>query len=146
VHMDDAVTVLERAVLEDHPGIYNVAGAGILYLSQAVRMSGRPMLPVPLPLLNGLGEAARRVGGIDFSPEQLRFLLYGRVGDTARLHAMFGYEPKHSTVDGFREFLADRIHPLLDGATLDRVERDLGGALSQVRHALRATQRGLRPS
>ena len=63
-------------------------------LSQAIRRAGRPSVPLP-----GAGRAAgsaRRCAGsgvADFSPEQMRFLAYGRVVDTtpdarrARLHA-----------------------------------------------------------
>src|SRR5436309_2898503 len=37
VHLDDALEVLHRSVLEAHPGTFNVAGAGVITLSQAVR-------------------------------------------------------------------------------------------------------------
>jgi nucleoside-diphosphate-sugar epimerase len=40
-HEDDAVAVLVKAAMEDHPGTYNVAGAGMLYLSQCIRLAGR---------------------------------------------------------------------------------------------------------
>jgi len=145
VHIDDAVSVLERSIAEDHPGIYNVAGPGILYLSQAVRMSGRPMIPVPLPLLGPLAGAARRLGRVDVSPEQLRFLLYGRVGDLTRLRTVFGYEPKHSTADAFREFLDERIPPLVDRSQIDRAERELGEALTRAAGSLAGTGSGGRP-
>src|SRR2546430_355210 len=36
VHEDDAVEVLYRGVREDHPGIFNVTGDGVLLLSQAI--------------------------------------------------------------------------------------------------------------
>ncbi len=48
IHEDDALEVLHRAVRESHPGIYNVAADGVVYLSQAVRLLGRPPLPVVL--------------------------------------------------------------------------------------------------
>ena len=47
VHVDDALEILHRSVTEDHPGTFNVAGAGVLALSQAVRRAGRISLPVP---------------------------------------------------------------------------------------------------
>jgi nucleoside-diphosphate-sugar epimerase len=34
VHEDDGLEVLRRATVEDHPGIYNVAGDGVLALEQ----------------------------------------------------------------------------------------------------------------
>src|SRR5207237_10638147 len=50
IHEDDAVEVLQRAVRQAHPGIFNVAAQGVVYLSQAVRILGRPPVPVILPL------------------------------------------------------------------------------------------------
>src|SRR5436305_2108182 len=41
-HEDDGVEVLRRCSLEDHPGIFNVGGSGVLLLSQAIRRVGRP--------------------------------------------------------------------------------------------------------
>src|ERR671937_389702 len=75
VHEDDAVEALYRSVREAHPGIYNVAGDGCVYLSQAVRMIGRPPLPLLLPLVTPVASALRRAGVVDFAPHQLRFLL-----------------------------------------------------------------------
>ena len=46
-HEDDATEVLLRAATESHPGVYNVAGDGVVYLSQCIRLSGR--IPVSLP-------------------------------------------------------------------------------------------------
>src|SRR3954452_713831 len=45
LHEDDAVEVLRRASIEDRPGIYNVGGAGVLLLSQAIRRAGRVSFP-----------------------------------------------------------------------------------------------------
>ena len=51
--------VLHRSVVEDHPGTYNVAGAGVLMLSQAIRRAGRIAVPVLEPGLSGVGGLAR---------------------------------------------------------------------------------------
>ena len=40
VHLDDALEVLYRSVVEDHPGTFNVAGPCTLALSQAIRREG----------------------------------------------------------------------------------------------------------
>src|SRR5262249_10428593 len=47
LHEDDALETLRLAALDDRPGTYNVAGDGILLLSQAIRRAGRIFLPVP---------------------------------------------------------------------------------------------------
>ena len=49
VHEDDIVGVLEHAVGHDLPGIYNVAGDGVLVLSEVASLLGRPLAPVLPP-------------------------------------------------------------------------------------------------
>ncbi|MPZ88517.1 MAG: NAD-dependent epimerase/dehydratase family protein [Nitriliruptorales bacterium] len=132
VHIEDAAAVLERTTLEDLPGICNVAGPGILYLSQAVRLAGKPWAAVPEPFVHGIADVARRMWGVDFSPEQLRFLFYGRVGDITRLRRRLGYEPRYSTGEAFREFLTHHIRPVVDRETAERWETDLGVALTRA--------------
>lgn len=128
-HEDDAVEVLYRATVADgtrHTGTYNVAGPGIVYLSQALRIAGRPSVPVLSLFADTLAGALRRTGRVDFSPDQLRFLLYGRVGDITRLREEFPYEPSRSTREALADFVAaQRVAPLIDRATAVRWEREL---------------------
>lgn len=125
-HESDAVEVLYRSVVDDHPGIYNVAGPGILYLSQAIRLAGKPTVPVILPAVNAIAGLLRRSGRVDFSPDQLAFLQFGRVGDITRLRERFGYEPAFSTREAFADFTASRrIAPLVERDTALRWEREL---------------------
>src|ERR671923_221411 len=51
LHEDDAVEVLYRAVRQDHPGVFNAAAEGIVFLSQAIRLLGRASVPVIVPLV-----------------------------------------------------------------------------------------------
>ena len=125
-HEDDAVEVLYRAVRESHPGIFNVAGDGILYLSQAVRLLGRPPLPLLMPLVSPVANAIRRAGLVDFSTDQLRFLLYGRVVDNSRLKQAFGFTPGFTTRAALEDFIRGRrIQQVLPRETVEQWERDL---------------------
>lgn len=108
VHEDDAVEVLRRMATEDHPGTFNVAGAGVLLLSQCARRAGRFTLPMLSPVFSVLGDAARRAGLVDFSPEQLRLMSHGRVVDCAKLMAELGWRPKFTTAAAFDDFLHSR--------------------------------------
>jgi UDP-glucose 4-epimerase len=108
VHEQDGVEVLRRAVLESHPGTYNVAGDGVLLLSQAVRRAGRIAVQIPPPAVSTVGTLFRRAGVVDFSPEQTEFLQYGRGVDTTRLREDFGYHPAYTTVAAFDDFVAGR--------------------------------------
>jgi UDP-glucose 4-epimerase len=126
VHEDDAIEVLYRAVRESHPGIFNVAGHGVVLLSQALRLVGKPSIPVILPLVAPIANAVRRLRVVDFATDQLRYLLYGRVADTTRLKEDFGYTPVLSTRDALLDFAKKRrIRQLVTPERLSDWERDL---------------------
>jgi UDP-glucose 4-epimerase len=108
VHEDDGIEVLRRSVVEDHRGTFNVAGDGVLLLSQAIRRAGRVAVQVPSPAVSVLGAFFRRAGVVDFSPEQLQFLQFGRGVDTMRLRTDFGYPPRYTTLEAFDDFVGGR--------------------------------------
>ena len=58
VHEDDVVHTLEHAVKHDLPGVFNVAGDGVLALSEVAGLLGKPYLPLLPPW--GTGLAPRR--------------------------------------------------------------------------------------
>jgi UDP-glucose 4-epimerase len=103
IHVDDALEVLYRSVVEEHPGTFNVAGPGVITLSQAVRRAGRIAVPVLEPGLSAAAGLSR--GALDFSLDQLDLFVHGRVVDTARLVREFGFTPR-TTAAAFDDFLA----------------------------------------
>ncbi|MEV4456691.1 NAD-dependent epimerase/dehydratase family protein [Microbispora sp. NPDC004025] len=111
VHEDDAVEVLCRTARADHPGVFNVAGDGVLLLSQCARRTGRPVVPMPSPAFRLVSGVARGARLVDFSPEQLSLMSHGRAVDTTRLGAELGWRPKYSTAAAFDDFLRSRGGP-----------------------------------
>ncbi|MFC3731356.1 NAD-dependent epimerase/dehydratase family protein [Actinoplanes nipponensis] len=128
VHVDDALEILHRSVVEDHPGTFNVAGAGVLALSQAVRRAGRVSLPLPEGTLSSAAALARNIGVGQIGLDQIDLFVHGRVVDTGRLVKEFGFTPR-TTAAAFDDFIhghrggralsADRLaaaeHAILDG-------------------------------
>jgi UDP-glucose 4-epimerase len=106
VHEDDSIAALHRAVTATATGVFNIAGDGVLALSQAVRRTGRPTVSVPGSLLGVVGRALAPTRLVDFSAEQVRFLTYGRAIDTTRAEREWGFTAKRSTSAAFDEFLA----------------------------------------
>ncbi|HVL32381.1 MAG TPA: NAD-dependent epimerase/dehydratase family protein [Actinomycetota bacterium] len=106
LHEEDAIEALYRAARDDNPGTFNVAGDGVVYLSQAIRIAGKVAIPVFAPMIGPIASMVRQSGLVDFSPEQVNFLLYGRVGDVSRLKSTFGYIPRYTTQEAFRDFVA----------------------------------------
>lgn len=129
VHEDDGVEVLRRMAVEDHPGTFNVAGDGVVLLSQALRRSGRPIVRLPAPALQTLGDVGRRFGGLKgFSPELLRWLTYGRVLDTELLAAELSWRPKYSSEEAFADFADSQgLGHGLPLSLFDRLTSAVGG-------------------
>jgi Nucleoside-diphosphate-sugar epimerases len=126
LHEEDGLAVLERAVSEEIPGVFNVAADGVLLLSQAIRRAGRVALPVPGIAVGSVGKLLRTARIVDYSPEQLRLLNFGRVVDTTRLRRQFGFTPRWTTVQAFDDFVRGAaLRPLLPPDRIDALERVL---------------------
>jgi UDP-glucose 4-epimerase len=134
LHSEDALAVLERATMHDLPGVFNVGGDGVLLLSQAIRRAGRLNLPVPsmaVPTVGGFFRSARLV---DFSPDQMRFLNWGRVVDTTLLKKEFGFTPRWTTQQAFDDYVNGRgLKPLIDPETVEAAERGILDAAARFR-------------
>lgn len=130
-HAQDAVEVVTRAVTAPRPGLYNVAGPGALYLSQAIRQAGRMRLPVPGPFVTGMADLANRTGRVDVPTDQLSFLLFGRVVDVSRLVTEFGYTPTHTTPEAFAAFLERRRQRGVTRRDLVALQQALAARLRQ---------------
>lgn len=112
IDVDDALEVLVRSVVDDHRGTFNVAGAGVILLSQAIRRAGRIALPVVEPGMSAFAAFVKASGIGDFSLDQLDLFVHGRVVDTRRLVEEFGFAPR-STEEAFAA--------LIDGRGMHRV-------------------------
>jgi len=106
LHEHDLNRVLRHAVLDGVHGTFNIAGEGVMVLTQALRRLQRPGVPVPPFAFGGLGSALRSARVADLSPELVSFLTYGRGVDTTRMRTQLGFEPQHTTAEAFAAFAA----------------------------------------
>jgi UDP-glucose 4-epimerase len=130
VHVEDALEILYRSVVEDHPGTYNVAGAGVVMLSQAVRRAGRISVPLFEGTLSSLGAVARQLGVGQIGLDQIDLFVHGRVVDTSRLVKEFGFTPR-TTEAAFAEFI--EAHRTGSSLTADRLSAAEKAILEGVR-------------
>jgi UDP-glucose 4-epimerase len=103
LHEDDLLRVLVHATVDGVHGTFNVAGDGILMLSQAIRRLGKPSIPIPSFAVSQVGSLVRQSRVTDFSPEQIAYLTYGRGVDTGRMREVLGFIPQHTTESAFDE-------------------------------------------
>ncbi|MFJ2956933.1 NAD-dependent epimerase/dehydratase family protein [Streptomyces sp. NPDC087270] len=121
VHEDDVNEVLVVAATEArrgtlNSGTFNIAGDGVLLLSQTARRLGRPTVPVLLPAVTWVGRMLRTAGVTDFSSEQIRLLTHGRVVDTRQMRETLGFHAAFTTAETFHDFARTRQPGLLPPA------------------------------
>ncbi|MDQ6746832.1 MAG: hypothetical protein M3010_01805, partial [Candidatus Dormibacteraeota bacterium] len=98
LHLEDAATAVLRAAEEGMTGVHNVAGTGVVLLSQAAARLGRPLLPV----LSPVGEPAplaglSRLAGYGLAGQRSALLRHGRVLDTRSAERTLGFRARATT-------------------------------------------------
>jgi UDP-glucose 4-epimerase len=98
LHEDDAAEVIVRSVIGSHPGTFNVAGDGVVLLSQAIGiMGGRPA-----PVLPPYGRWLSRLGlkalaRVDMPAHMADIVAFGLVMDCSQLAAEYRWRPAYSS-------------------------------------------------
>jgi UDP-glucose 4-epimerase len=142
VHDDDVVHALEHAVRTSAPGVFNVAGDGVLALSEVAGLLGKPYAPVLPPWGTGLAASVLRRLGVRIPPEAMNQLRYGRGLDNRRYKAAgFHYQyTSREAVLKLGEHL--RLHPVVRGAQEPyRYEREVEEFLRWSPHVKRSGDR-----
>ncbi len=115
VHEDDIVHALEHAAINPLPGVYNVAGDGVLSLSEVISLLGKRAAPVLPPWGTSLLTVPLRSVGVRIPDEMRNQMRFGRGIDNRRFKASgfeYGYTSRESVLA-----LAEhqRLHPILRG-------------------------------
>ena len=133
LHETDLLKALRHATTAGVHGSFNVAGDGVLMLSQAVRRLGRPSLPLPAFAVSSVGSFIRQARVADFSPEQMEFLTYGRGVDTTRMREVLGFEPEYTTAEAFEDFCRAVGPGMVSQERVASLETAVAGALRSNR-------------
>jgi UDP-glucose 4-epimerase len=127
LHGDDATGAIEAAVRQPVHGPVNVAPNGSISLSRALRLLGRPALPLPHPVFAAAAERLNRhLGAGGLLGDGIRLLRFGRGVDNRRLREEIGYEPRYDSAGAVRDLArktrSPRIGPdLHPGALASRL-------------------------
>lgn len=115
VHEEDIVASLAHAVREDLDGVYNVAGDGVLALSEVASLLGKRLAPILPPWGTGLAAAPLRRLGLALPDELLQQLRYGRGVDNRKLKAA-GYALRYTSREAVARLAQHlRLAPLTAG-------------------------------
>jgi UDP-glucose 4-epimerase len=113
IHEDDVTGALMKAIDENHPGVFNLAGDGVIPLSKVIEISGK--LNLKLTQI-GFKSMVQALWLADISPapaSHVDFLRYLCIVDNEKIKKTLGYKPKYSTKDALFSFLgADRLRQL----------------------------------
>ncbi|MEA2421583.1 MAG: UDP-glucose 4-epimerase, partial [Thermoleophilaceae bacterium] len=116
VHEDDVVSALDHVVGEDVRGIYNVAGDGVLALTEVVGVLGKTYAPVLPPWGTGMAASVLNRLGVKLPPEVLQQMRFGRGLDNRKLKAT-GFRYRYTTRETVLKLAEhQRLHPIVRGA------------------------------
>ena len=104
----DVVGCLLKGVHGGRPGIYNLAGDGVMTLPQLAKRIGKPYVAIPAWLIRGALHVLSRLGLSQYGPEQVDFLRYRPVLANDRLKVEFEYTPKRTSREAFDAFWKSR--------------------------------------
>lgn len=107
IHEEDCLDAFEQAVLEEHPGVYNLVAPEPQPLSNIVRAAGATAAPLPPPLLYRLRDFAARAATGDPPAAFYDYLRWPWVADGERGWAAFG-EPAYTTREAWISFVSSR--------------------------------------
>jgi UDP-glucose 4-epimerase len=105
VHEDDVIRAILFVLEHNLPGVYNVAGDGLLPWSEVAAICGKRTIPLPPFGLRGITSAPLSRLGIELTDEVLGLMRYGRGVDNRRLKAAgfrYGFTSA-GTVEAFVE-------------------------------------------
>lgn len=126
VHEKDVVRSILFAFHHDLPGVFNVAGDGLLPWSEVAALCGKRTVALP-PVGTGLLTAPfRQLGLVDLPDEYLSLLKYGRGVDNRRLKS-YGFDYSYTSAEAVDAFISSvRLRRTLgDNEPSYRYERDV---------------------
>ena len=95
---EDAAEAIVRATLGTQEGAFNVAGDGVVLLSQALAVMGARALPALPPYGRWVSQLAiRTTTGVRMPAHLTELLMFGSAVDCSRMHAEFGWKPAYSS-------------------------------------------------
>ena len=135
LHPQDALEALVLATMRGPGGTFNIAGDGMMTLSQAVRRAGHIPIPVLPPFFRvaaGIftGEGLKKIGA-----SQIEYLKFGRGVDNRRMREVFGFTPRYTTSQALAAYIKDSgIEPVVSADSARAAVRAILFAIPRSMH------------
>jgi UDP-glucose 4-epimerase len=98
----DMARALILALENPNPGVFNVAGEGVIAYSHAIRHAQAVAVPVPPLISAGFVRLLDNVAHLGFPPYLMDYFRYPTVVNDDPFRKVFGYQPKVKTVTSIR--------------------------------------------
>jgi UDP-glucose 4-epimerase len=119
------VRAIRFAIDERLPGIYNVAGDGLLPWSEVAAICGKRTFPLPPFGFTGITAAPLSAIGVELTPELVGLMKYGRGVDNRRLKEA-GFRYRYTSAGAVEAFVeASRLRRFREQGPTYRYERDV---------------------
>jgi len=105
VHEDDVAQAVRLALLEDHPGAFNLVADDCLSLSQAGKLMNQVQVPIPFWLAELMVELGFKLHlpGVPISRQSLKLVKYNLVASNRKLKKEMGWTPTKTTRESLVE-------------------------------------------
>lgn len=104
VHEHDVIRSILYAFDHDLPGVYNVAGDGLLPWSEVAKLCGKRTIALPPVGTSMLASPFRAAGLADLPDEYMGLLKYGRGVDNRRLKD-YGFRYEYTSAEAIEAFI-----------------------------------------
>jgi len=105
VHEVDAIAAFKLAIDRDFPGVFNIAGEGVLPISTVIKLASRVSLPLFHPIAETMIGAAWAAQAAYAPPSFLRYLRYLCVADGEKAAREMGFRPAYTPREALLDYL-----------------------------------------
>jgi len=98
----DMARALILALEQPHPGVFNVAGEGLIAYSHAIRHANAMIVPLPPFITAGLVRVIAEVSRMNLPPYLVDYFKYPTIVNDDIFRTKFGYQPKVKTVQSLK--------------------------------------------
>ena len=104
VHETDVFRNLQKVLSEDHAGVFNIVGEGVLPLSRAIAIIGKIPLPLPEFLLLPAAATGWYLNVAPTPPDHINFLKYHCIADGEKAKRKLHLKPVYTSQEALLSF------------------------------------------
>jgi len=108
LHEEDLGRALSQAILEDHPGIYNLAPEDPVRMSELVRLGGSIAVPLPAWLAKHGANLLFKIGLMPFSQAWVSMQENPICVSSEKFFKEFGWKPRYSSREAVMDYIRAR--------------------------------------